>query len=205
MGFPYGPLPPHAIGNNNNNSDMQNNNNSLGTMMFSSNNTGFGNASGHGLVGGSGSSVPPGFQQFPIANPASTAPSRNSFNASNNNHPHQESGLAGNVGVGIVGSVGNVEKTMSADVADNGLRAVVGGSVGSGDDDMVTLMLTAHCTFLSATVTRTVKVASVMFGGRDINHSHSMRRSLANPGRTVKQTVSTLKRSTTCQYTVSLI
>ena len=125
-----------------------------------------------------------GFQQFPIA---TTAPTRNSFNAThNNNHPHQESGLAGNVGVGVVGSsvsVGGVEKTMSVDVADNGLRAVVGGSVGSGDDDnMVTLVLTAHCTFLSATVTRTVKVASVMFGGRDINHSHSMRRSLADPG-----------------------
>ena len=95
----------------------------------------------------------------------------------------------GAVGVGVVGVVGSGDKTKSTDGGDVGGRAVVGAGTGtgvgsgSGEDEMVTLMLTAHCTFLSATVTRTVKVASAQFGGSDIDHSQSMRRSMANPGR----------------------
>ena len=137
----------------------------------------------------------PGFQQFPIAiaTPATTTAARTSFNATNSstNSNNQESGLsAGAAGVGVVGSVvagvgvvGSVEKTKSVDGGDAGGRGVGSGvGVGSGEDEIVTLMLTAHCTFLPPTVTRTVKVASALFGGSDINHSQSMRRSLANPG-----------------------
>ena len=108
-------------------------------------------------------------------------------------------GVVGSVGVGVVGSV---EKTKSVDGGDAGGRGVGSGvGVGSGEDEIVTLMLTAHCTFLPPTVTRTVKVASALFGGSDINHSQSMRRSLANPG----DSTNTLTLSTHTVNTLTLL
>ena len=105
-----------------------------------------------------------GFQQFPI-------------NTTNNNQG--DSGLSTVIGVEKSKSIDGGETTVTV-----GVRPVPGAPAVAGDEEKVTLMLTVHCTFLSATVTRTVKVASALFGGSDINHSQSMRRSMANPGNT---------------------
>jgi hypothetical protein len=45
----------------------------------------------------------------------------------------------------------------------------------------VALILTVHCTFISAAQILSVKVVSELFGGPDAYHAQPMRRSMANP------------------------
>ena len=84
------------------------------------------------------------------------------------------SNTASNIGSNSDGTNGSGSNSNSGS-ADGGDRSAASG------DATVTLVLTAHCTFLPPTVTRTVKVASALFGVGDINHAQVMRRSMANP------------------------